>query len=192
MQETKDERFKRLYKNYNKMVNGVLFGMHYNDDERKDLSQDVWVFIWKYLDQVDYQWEPAYVRNTVNQIVYTHIHKQQNTKNKAQSTAIKITGKQNDGDEYNLSDTIKGDYYADTNLDNIVRDEIILEFMLRLKPIHREIVYDYYLRKDRLTLEQLADKHNTSKQNIHQKLLLAQEKLKYMFKKNKLKLENLI
>lgn len=67
----------------------------------------------------------------------------------------------------------------DTALDNIQREEI-LKYIEQLKPIDQEIIKLKYgfTKLGELTYKQIADKFQTTKQNIHQKEKVILKKLK--------------
>ncbi|QED27900.1 sigma-70 family RNA polymerase sigma factor [Microvenator marinus] len=160
------DAFRQLVERYQRRVYSICYGMLKNADDSMDVSQEVFVKVYRYLEKFNFQssFYTWLYRITVNMCI-DHIRKNQRVKKVEYDDGIS----REDGDEHTLPSTLG------LNPDKVYgRKELrakMLEALDSLGEKHRTILI---LREvDGLSYEEIADVLNISKGTVMSRLFHA-------------------
>lgn len=160
------DAFRQLVERYQRRVYSICYGMLKNADDSMDVSQEVFVKVYRYLEKFNFQssFYTWLYRITVNMCI-DHIRKNQRVKKVKYDDGIS----REDGDEHTLPSTLG------LNPDKVYgRKELrakMLEALDSLGEKHRTILI---LREvDGLSYEEIADVLNISKGTVMSRLFHA-------------------
>jgi len=169
-QEGDRDAFRELVERYQRRVYSICYGMLKNNEDALDVSQDVFVKVYRYLDKFNHQssFYTWLYRITVNMCI-DHIRKNQRVRKVEYDDRLSHEGGDVEGEEHILPSTLG------LNPDKVYgRKELrekMEEALMTLSEKHREILV---MREvDGLSYEEMAEALNISKGTVMSRLFHA-------------------